>query len=86
MAERPRDLFGQPIMQRLDQAADVVGDVGAIQVLPAAIPGVEDLSQVAQDVHDLTIAGQRAVAEVVDRAALVVRLDDSLRDRVQSAA
>ena len=44
---------------------------------------VEDLPQVAQDVDDFTIAGQRAVVEVMDRAAFVVGFDDPLRDLFQ---
>ena len=80
VTKRAGDLLGQSFVQRFDQVADVVGDVGPVQVLPPAVPGIEDLPQIGQDVHDLSIAGQRAVAEVMDRAALVVGFDDPPRD------
>ena len=70
------DLLGQSSFQRLDEAADVVGHVGSVQVLAPAVPGIEDLPQIGQDIHDLSIAGQRTVAEVMDPAALVVCFHD----------
>ena len=80
MSKCAGDLFAQPMMQRIDQAAHMVGHVGVVQVLPPAVPWVEDLPQVTQDVDDFTIAGQRAVVEVMDRAAFVVGFDNPLRD------
>ena len=70
VAEGAGDLLGQPVVQAVDQLADVVRNVAPIQILPPAVAGVEDLPQIAQDVDDFAIARQRAMAEVVDRAAL----------------
>ena len=81
VAEGPGDLLGQPVVQAVDQVAHVVGDVAHVQVLPAAVARVEDLAQVGQDLDHLAIAGQWAVAQVMDRPAFLVGLDDPLGDR-----
>ena len=83
MAEGAGDLLGQAVVQAVDQVADVVGDVAQVQVLPAAVAGVEDLPEVGQDLDDLPVARQRRVAQVMDRAAFLVGLDDASRDRRQ---
>ena len=67
-------------MQAVDQVAHMVGDIPEMQVLPAPVAGIKDLPQVRQDVDDLAIAGQGGVAQVMNRAALFVRLDDPPRD------
>ena len=54
-----------------------------MQVLPPAVAGIEDLPQIRQDIDDFAVAGQRAVAEMVDCAAFVIGLDDPLGDRRQ---
>ena len=33
------DLLGEPVVQAVDQVADVIGDVPQVEVLPAAIAG-----------------------------------------------
>ena len=76
--EGPGDLLGELVVQAVDQVADVVLDVADVQVLPAAVAGVEDLAEVVEDLDDLAIARQRRVAEVVDPAAFLVGLDDPL--------
>ena len=81
VAECPGDLLRQPVVQAVDQVADVIGDVAEVQVLSPSVARVEDLTQVGQDVDDLAIAGQRRVPEVVDGAAFLVGLDDPLGDR-----
>ena len=77
------DLLGQPVVQAVDQVAHVVGDVREMQVLPAAVAGIEDLPQVRQDIDDFAVAGQWRMAEVVDRPAFPIGRDDPLRDRRQ---
>ncbi len=83
ISESAGDLLDQPCMQRVDQAADVIGDIGPVQILPSAVAGIEDLPQIGQDVDDFAVARQRAVAQVVDRPAFVVGFDDPLCDRGQ---
>ena len=68
---------GQAVVQAVDQVADVVGDVAEVQVLAATVAGIEDLPQIGQDVDDLPVARQRRMAQVVDRAAFLVGLDDA---------
>ena len=74
----PGDLMGEPVVEAVDQVADVVADVPHVEVLAAAEARVEDLAEVGQDLDDLAIAGQGRMAEVVDPAALLVRPDDPL--------
>ena len=76
--QRPGDLRGQLVVQAVDQVADVVGDVAQVQALAAAIAGVEDLLQVLGGRDDDFVVGQRAVAQVADRADLGVGLHDAL--------
>src|SRR5262249_39536870 len=77
------DLLGQAIVQAVDQVADVIGDVADVQVLPTAVAGVEDLPEIGQDVDDLAVTGERRMAQVVDRAAVLVGLADPACDRRQ---
>ena len=67
VAKSAGDLLGQAVVQGIDQAADVLADVGTIQVLPPAVAGIEDLPQISQDFDEFAIAGQGAVAEMMDR-------------------
>ena len=81
VAERPGDLLGQAVVQAVDQVAHVVSDVPHVQVLTPAVARVEDLPEVGQNLDDLAIAGQGRVAQVVDRSAFLVGLDDPFGDR-----
>ena len=81
VAECAGDLLCEPVVETVDQVADVIGDVAEVQVLPPSIAWVEDLPQVGQDINNLAVARQRGVPEVVDGAAFLVGLDDPLRDR-----
>ena len=70
--------IGELVVQPVDQVADVVGDVAQVQAVAAAIARVEDLLEILGRGDDLLVVGQRAVAQVVDRAHLVVRLHDPI--------
>ena len=78
MAQCAADLRGEPIVQPVDQVADVEADVAAVQAFAPAIAGVEDLLELVGGGDDFVVVRQRAVAEVVDLADLVVGVDDSL--------
>ena len=83
VAQRAGDLLGQLVVQGIDEAADVVADVPDVQVLPLAVAGVEHLEEVGDDVGDRVAVRQRFVREVVQPAALGVRLDQLVGDRRQ---
>ncbi len=74
--QRTTDLRGQLVVQSIDEVADVIGDVAHVEVLPPAIAGVENLLEVLADRDDRFVVGEGAVAEVVDRRHVLVRLDD----------
>ena len=65
-------------MQAVDQVADVVADVAEVQAFAAAVAGVEDFLELVRGGDDLVVVRQRAVAEVVDLAHVVVGVDDPL--------
>jgi len=66
-------------MQTVHEVAHVVGDVSEVQVFTAPVPRVEDLLQVLAGRDDRLVVGQGAVAEVVDRGHVLVRVDDPPR-------
>ena len=70
------DLHGQLVVQRIDQVADVVQHVAHVQPFAAAKARVENLLQVFAAADDHVVVRQRAMAEVVDRPAFLVGLDD----------
>jgi hypothetical protein len=80
VAERAGDLLREAIVKAVDQVADTVGHVPEVEILPAPVAGIEDLPQVREDLDDLAVTGQWGVAQVVDRPALFVGLDDPARD------
>ena len=75
------DLDRQPVVEPVDQVADVVADISHVQILAPAVTGVEDLAEVLEDLDDLAVARQGLMAEVVDPAAFLVRLDQPLGER-----
>ena len=75
---RAADLRGEPIVQPVDQLADVEADVAAVEALAPAIAGIEDFGELGGGGDDLVVIGKRAVAEVVDLADVVVGTDDPL--------
>ena len=64
----PRDLLGQLIVQAVDQVAHVVGDVAQVQPVAPPVAGKNDVFQAFQDLDDRFVAGQRAMAQMRDRA------------------
>src|SRR3972149_1655820 len=75
---RAPDLRGQPVVEPIDQVADVVGDVAAVESFAAPVAGVEDFFQLFGGGDDLVVVGQRAVAEMVDLGHVIVGADDPL--------
>ena len=78
VAQGAADLRGEPVVQPVDELADVVADVAAVEAFAAAVAGVEDLFQLVGGGDDLVVVRQRAMAEVVDLADVVVGADDPL--------
>ena len=76
MLECAGDLFGQRIEDRVDQVAGVINDVADVQILSASVAGIQHLGQVEQNLNDRLAAGERRMAEVIDRADLLIGLDD----------
>ena len=72
------DLLSQPIVQSVDQVADVIRDVAEVQILPLAVAGEENLLQIVGDADDRLDARQRAVTEVVGRFDFLIRIDDAV--------
>ena len=75
--QRSANLRGELVVQPVHEVAHVVGDVAHVQVLPAAVAGIEDLLEVLARRYDCLIVRQRAVTEIVDRGNVVIRLDDT---------
>lgn len=78
--QSPPDLRGELVVQPVHEVAHVVGDIAHVQVFAATIPGVEDLLEILAGRHDCLVVRQRAMAEIVDRRDVVIRLDDPPRE------
>ncbi len=72
-----RDLRRELVVQPVDQVADVIRDVARVQSFAAAVAGIDDLLEVLDGFGNHFVVGQRAVAEVADRADLAVGLHDA---------
>ena len=76
VTQGPGDLLGKLIVQAVDQIAHVVGDVAQVQPVAPPVAGKDDVFQAFQDLDDRFVAGQRAMAQMGDRAQLRVGLDN----------
>ena len=55
-------------MQTIDQVTDVILDIAVMQVLSAAVPGIDDLFEVLNAGHNRVVLRQGAMPEVIDFA------------------
>ena len=78
VTQGPGDLLGELIVQAVDQVAHVVGDVAQVQPVAPPVAGKDDVLQAFQDLDDRFIVGQRAMAEMRDRAQLRVGLNNAV--------
>ena len=56
----------------------MIGHIAQVQPLAAAVARIDDLLQFLAALDNGIVAGQRAVAEMIDRADLFVGLDNPL--------
>ncbi len=75
--QRAGNLFGQLVMQPVNQIADMVHHIAAVQLFTPPIAGKQNLPQVIDDADDNIVVGERAVPKMVDRRQLVISLDDA---------
>ena len=80
VSQRSANLRGELVVQPVHEVTYVIGDVAHVQVLPAPVAGVENLLEILAGRHNRLIVRQRAVAEIMDRRHVVIRLDDPPRE------
>src|SRR5262249_30343197 len=66
------------IVQSVDEVADIVGHVAAMQPLAAAVAWIDDFLEIIGGGDDFVVVGEWAVAEVIDRTDLFVSADDAI--------
>ena len=84
MSQCPGDLLRQPVMQAVDQVANVIGDIAEVQILPFPIAGIQNFSQIVGDFHDHIDTWQGAMSQVVDGFDFVIGVDDPVRQLGQA--
>ena len=83
--DAPVDFLGQPGIDRVDQIADVILDVGALDILAAEIAGIDDFQQIIQNLNDRSLVGKRRGCEVLElRLQAAEGLQHLARDRRES--
>ena len=80
MTQGPTNLRGELVVQAVHEIAHVVGDVPHVEVFAAPVAGVENLLEILAGGDDRLVIRQRAVAEIMDRGDVVIRLDDPTRE------
>src|SRR5690606_26651317 len=77
VVKRSPHLFGQLVVQRIDQVADVVDHVAVVQSLAASKPGIEDVLEVLDDRDHHLVLRQRTMPQMIGAVVGGIRGDDA---------
>ena len=76
MPQRTRKLLCQPVVQAVDQVADIECHIPHVQILPTAVTGENHLFQILSDLNHCLGTWQWAMPQVIDTADVLVGRDN----------